>query len=122
MTKTSWIGLSVVLVAVAVPLGATGIRNLSTVAPAVVPEPPPGTETTVATDDDPLAVLGETSSAVPPVTTPWIGSPPGFSINPDISPSLPAYLPPTMPATVPPIGLGGPGIGVGGRGVFVIPR
>ena len=125
MSKTTWVGLTVVLIAVAVPLGASGIRRSPTALPAAAPVTPVEIAATDSTDDSP-DVHGEPPPEVPTFTPPT-GVPPGTAIWPGIDISPPTFHPSTVPSIVPPpvrppIGLGGPGIGSGGRGAFVIPR
>jgi hypothetical protein len=128
MTKTSWLGLGIVLVAVAVPLGATGLHDSRTTAPNAAPDvepvasPDPATLSTSREHERP-----EASYDPPPVTPPSFRPPSEFTIGPSIVPSPPMYQPSVVPSIVPPpirppVGLGGPSIGAGGRGALVIPR
>jgi hypothetical protein len=136
MSKTSWSGLAIVLVAVAVPLWAIGLGDSGTVEPAVEPAVMPavvpvvnidsGQAATSTGEPGPPAESHEPNPVVPPVVPPPI-VPPGITIGPILVTPPPAYHPSTIspivpPPVRPPIGLGGPSIGVGGRGALVIPR
>jgi hypothetical protein len=116
MFTKSWPALLVI----AALLGAAGLIH-------VPDRDPPPDAPLIAAPTPIVPFVDETATPAPiepPATAitipPWIGPPSMPDYSPStINPHIPVPSPPTF---TPPMGLGGPGIGAGGRGVFVVPR